>query len=165
MAGAIESMAVGIRRATKDDADIIAGFAIKLVEQHVNYDAVRFSRIGSLDGMADFYRGQTQAGNAAVLVAEVQGEIVGFAYMQYEPIIYAELATKAAWLHDIYVDEPARRSGAGQRLIEGAVDVAKEFGASKLLLSVAAKNASAHDFFEQMGFRMTMHEMMLEISE
>jgi GNAT superfamily N-acetyltransferase len=165
MAGAIESMAVGIRRATKDDADIIAGFAIKLVEQHVNYDAVRFSRIGSLDGMADFYRGQTQAGNAAVLVAEVQGEIVGFAYMQYEPIIYAELATKAAWLHDIFVEPAARGLGAGRKLIESVVAEAKRLGAGKILLSVAADNSVAGDFFLRSGFRTTMHEMMLVVDE
>ena len=35
------------------------------------------------------------------LIIELDGEIIGFAYLHYEPVLYAELAVKAAWLHDI----------------------------------------------------------------
>ena len=134
---------------------------MKLVDQHVSYDPVRFSKIGSPDGMADFYGRQTEAENASVLVAEKDGEIVGFAFMQFEPIIYAELATKVAWLHDIFVDAAGRGSGAGKELIEAVSAEAVRFGANKILLSVAARNVAAQGFFEQAGFRTTMHEMML----
>ena len=150
-----------VRRATKEDAAIIAEFAMKLVEQHVGYDPVRFARIATVDGMAWFYGGQTEVEDAAVLVAEVDGKVVGFAYLTYEERNYADLVMGAARLHDIYVDESARESGAGRELIKGSVEVAHEFGASKLLLSVAAKNTAAKEFFEQAGFVTTMHEMML----
>ena len=42
------------------------------------------------------------------VVAELDGEIVGFAYVQYEAKNYPNLLETAAWLHDIYVDEAAR---------------------------------------------------------
>ena len=154
-----------VRRATKEDAAIIAEFAMKLVDQHVGYDTVRFSRIGNADGMADFYRGQTEVENASVLVAENDGEVVGFAFMEFEPIIYAELATKVVWLHDIFIDDAARATGAGKKLIEAVAVEAKRFGANKILLSVAAKNVGAQGFFEQTGFMTTMHEMMRVVGD
>ena len=153
-----------VRRATKDDAERVAEFAMKLVEQHHEYDPDRFARMASAEGMKWFYGGQTDAMNAAVLVAEIDSKVVGFAYVSYEERNYAELAETPAHLHDIYVEEDARRSGAGKALVEAAVKVAKEFGASKLILSVAVKNTIGHEFFETCGFRPTMTEMTLNLS-
>ena len=138
---------------------------MKLVEQHRSYDPVRFAVMGLLEGMAWFYGGQTEAENAAVLVAELEGRVVGFAYVTYVEKDYLELAVSAAQVQDIYVDRAARHSGAGNALIDAAVKAAKEFGASKLLLSVAAKNSAAQSFFEQAGFETTMHEMMRVVGD
>lgn len=156
-------MAVLVRRATKDDAPTIAEFAMKLVEQHRDYDPIRFARIATLDGMQWFYGSQTEAKDAALLVAEINERIVGFAYIGYEERNYAELSVSTAKLHDIYVDEAARHSGAGKALIDASVEAAREFGASKLMLSVAEKNEAAKAFFERSGFSVTMHEMMLRV--
>ncbi|HEX6126036.1 MAG TPA: GNAT family N-acetyltransferase [Pyrinomonadaceae bacterium] len=154
-----------VRKATKDDSQRIAELAMKLVEQHVGYDPVRFSRIATLEGMKWFYEGQTEVENAAVFVAEAGGQMVGFAYMQFEPILYADLATNVAWLHDIFVDSNVRGTGAGKKMIEAVATEARRFGANKVLLSVAAKNAEAQEFFARSGFRTTMHEMMLVVDE
>ena len=156
-------MSLTIRRARPGDEDRIAEFAMKLVEQHVAYDALRFARIATLDGMKWFYGGQMDAEDAVVLVAEMTGEVVGFAYMTYEAKNYADLAVSVARLHDIYVDTEVRKSGAGQKLIQAAGMAAKQFGATKLMLSVAAKNPTAQRFFEVAGFETTMHEMMLRL--
>jgi GNAT superfamily N-acetyltransferase len=153
-----------VRRATKEDAAIVAEFAMKLVEQHHEYDPARFARMATADGMKWFYGGQTEATDAAVLVAEIDSRVVGFAYVAYEERNYAALAESPAYLHDIYVEEGARRSGAGHALIEAAVKTAKEFGASKLILSVAVKNTIGRDFFEKCGFRPTMTEMTLNLT-
>jgi GNAT superfamily N-acetyltransferase len=158
-------MAVVVRRATKADADKIAEFSVALAEQHVGYDAVRFSRLITRDGAAAFYASRTGAENAAVLLAEIDGRVVGFAYMEYEPVLYAEPATNVVWLHDIYIEPEAQGSGAGRELIEAVRKEAGYSGANKVLLSVSVKNASAQRFFEQNGFRTTMLEMMLEIEK
>ena len=158
-------MAVAVRRATRDDANRIAILAMKLVEQHVRYDPVRFARLATLEGMAGFYGGQTDADEAVVVVAELEGEIIGFAYIGYEERSYEDLAEKSAWIHDIYVDETTRGSGAGKALIDAAREFAKEFGARKLMLSVAAKNLDGQSFFKEVGFETTMHEMMLVVDD
>jgi GNAT superfamily N-acetyltransferase len=158
-------MAVTVRRAQHEDARAIAEMAIKLVRQHQNYDSRRFARLVTEEQAEWFYGSQTKAENAAVLVAEIDTQVVGFAYLQFEARDYANLLESAAWLHDIYIDERARGTGAGQLLIEKSAEAAKELGADKLMLSVAAKNEFARSFFERRGFRETMHEMMLDLTK
>jgi len=153
-------MPVTVRRATKKDAARVAELSVALAEQHVGYDTARFARLITRDGAERFYGGQAEAPDAVVLVAERDGEVVGFAYMQYEPVLYAELALKVACLHDIFVDENERRSDIGKKLLETAADEARGFGATKVLLSVATQNDGAKAFFESVGFYTTMHEMM-----
>ena len=156
-------MAVTVRRANRDDARTIAEFAVKLVEQHRQYDPVRFAQLGDRDGMAWFYGGQTEADDAVVLVAEIDYRVVGFAYMEYQSRNYMELSTASVRLQDIFVEEAARATGAGKKLIEAAIEESKRFEAAKVLLSVAAKNTFAQEFFKHQGFRTTMFEMMLEL--
>ena len=71
----------------------------------------------------------------------------------------------AAWLHDIYVDEAYRGSNAGKLLLKAAIQAAKEFNASKLMLTVAIQNEKAQKIFERTGFKTTMYEMMLDLTE
>jgi GNAT superfamily N-acetyltransferase len=158
-------MAVTVRRAAKEDARKVAELAIKLFAQHRNYDARRFMHVDNVEQAAWYYGSQTEVADAAVLVAEIENEVVGFAYLQFESKDYANLLENAAWLHDIYIEEAARGFNAGKFLIEKSIEVAREIGADKLMLSVAAKNEFARRFFERGGFRETMVEMMLDLTE
>lgn len=156
-------MAVTVRRARPDDAEKIAEFALSLFAQHRDYDRERFADLGDIEGAKWFYGGCIDAGNAAILIVENEGQPVGYAYLQYEERNYAELLESVAWLHDIYLDEAARGIGAGKALMEACVTAAQELGADKMVLHVAAKNAVGQEFFELAGFRTTMFEMMLKI--
>ena len=158
-------MSITIRRAKLEDARTIAEFAIRLFAQHRNYDSCRFADLASIDGAENFYGSQTKAKNATILVAETKNKIVGFAYLQFEAINYTDLLENVARLHDLYVDETSRRKSVGRKLIEKSIEFAGEFGADKLILSVAAKNELAKDFFAWQGFRETMVEMMLNLTE
>ena len=157
-------MAVTVRRAGEDDADTIARFALALFAQHRAYDPGRFAELGNLAGAARYYAGRAAADEAAVLVAEAGDELIGFAYLEYERLDYANLLENAVWLHDLYVDESARRSGAGKLLLQAAADFGKRVGAGKVVLSVAAKNALAKEFFLRAGFRETTIEMTLNLA-
>jgi ribosomal protein S18 acetylase RimI-like enzyme len=158
-------MSVTVRRATEKDARTIAEYAQKLVAQHRNYDPKRFSHLSGLQQAEWFYGNQTKAKDAAVLVAELDEKIVGFAYIQYEAKNYVDLLENAVRLHDIYVEESARKFNAGKLLIEKSIEIGKEFGAEKLVLSVAARNEYAREFFERQGFRTTMVEMTLDLTK
>jgi len=154
-------MAVVIRRATPADVDVIADYAGKLAVQHREYDPKRFTCLANREQMAVFYGSQTSVEDAAVLVAELDGKVAGFAYIQFEPRNYAALLESAAWLHDIYVDETARGHNIGKCLIEASAKAAKELGADKLMLLAATENRFAKRLFERAGFHETMVEMML----
>lgn len=157
-------MSVLVRRANLDDAQKVGELAYKLAVQHRKYDAKRFSIFAEPEQMAQFYGRQTKATDAAVLVAELEKEIVGFAYLEYEDRNYAGLLENAVWLHDIYIEEAARGKNVGKLLIESSAETAQQLGANKLMLSVAAKNEFARNFFENQGFKPTMFEMMLDLT-
>lgn len=155
-------MAVTVRRATQSEAAKVAEFAVALAKLHVEWDAKRFTQVIG-EGAARYYGERAETENAAILVAEDDKKLVGFAYMEYEPVLYAELATMAVCLHDIYVEPEARGSGAGNALIAAVKNEAKRLGANKVLLSVALANEHGQQLFKRNGFRTTMFEMMVEI--
>lgn len=156
-------MPVVIRRATEKDGRRVAELAVKLARQHEDYDARRFARLYEAADAEWYYGSRNETTDETVLVAEIDNEIVGFAYVQYEAKNYPALLENAAWLHDLYIEEAARAAGVGKLLIDGSIEAAREFGADKLLLSTAAKNAAAREFFARRGFRETMIEMMLDL--
>jgi len=158
-------MAVLVRKARSGDERRVAEYAIRLFDQHVEYDPERFSTFANVDGAARFYRSRFDTPDSAVFVAEMGGEIVGFAYIERDPLNYAELLENGAWMHDIYVDESARAGGVGRDLIKAVAEAARRMGAEKLLLTVAAKNAIAQTVFEKAGFRRTMVEMTLNLTD
>jgi len=156
-------MAVTIRRARKEDGRRVAELAVKLARQHEAYDERRFARLYTEADAEWYYGSRNESENEAVLVAEIDNKIVGYAYIQYEAVNYPGLFKNAVFFHDIYVDEAARGTGAGQSLMNATIKTAKEFGADLLVLSVAAKNEHAKAFFERNGLRTTMFEMTLNL--
>lgn len=158
-------MALVVRQARPDDTAKMGELAVLLGEQHVGYDPVRFPRIVTREGAERLYSSRVDAENAALLVAELDGSIVGFAFVEYEPRAFEDILENAVWLHDIYVDETARGNGAGRALMDGVIEATRQFNAEKTVLAVAAKNHAAQRFFEGLGFKTTMHEMMLVVSD
>lgn len=156
-------MAVEIRRARIGDEERIAEFAIRLVEQHVEYDPHRFSLFATVAGAVDFYRERISDPASAVIIAEVDNILAGFAFVSYVERDYAEMLETGAWLHDLYVATDFRTSGIGKAILDEVIEAAREMKAEKLVLTVAAKNAIARDFFERSGFRPTMMEMTLDL--
>lgn len=156
-------MSVAIRRATKDDASRVATLALKLFRQHRDYDPARFADLGNLEGARRFYGDRSTSEDARVFVAESADQVVGFAYAEYETINYSDLLELAFWIHDLYVEESVRGTGAGHGLLNAAVAAARDFGADKVVIHVAAKNEAAQRFFTQAGFRTTMLEMTLAV--
>ena len=152
-----------IRRAVVGEERKIAEMVIRLFDQHVEYDPDRFSNFVTPEGAANFYRSRIEFAEAEVLVAEIENEIVGFAYLEFESINYEELIEKAVWLHDIYLEPSARSSGAGKKLMQASIEAAKQLGGAKLLLGTAAKNIAAQRFFKSFGFSTTMIEMTLNL--
>jgi len=83
-----------------------------------------------------------------VLVAEWDGEVVGFLVLSFVPT----LAGLRAWLDDLAVDPAHRRQGVGQALVEAAIQRASRRGATHLFLDTSRGDQNARDFYRACGF-------------
>lgn len=66
---------------------------------------------------------------------------------------YSSVRASKNWiLNDLYVDSGHRKQSAGKRLIETAINFAKENNAKFVELSTAVDNYTAQSLYEQIGF-------------
>jgi len=62
------------------------------------------------------------------------------------------MAAEDCWLEDLYVSEPARRSGVGAALMDAALKRARERGCRRVELDVSDANEAALALYERYGF-------------
>jgi ribosomal protein S18 acetylase RimI-like enzyme len=136
-----------------------------LMHTHYAFDPQRFLPPGDdpAGGYAWFLETQLNHADAVVLVAERDGTVVGYVYAGLEPLSWKELRGPAGFIHDIVVDETARRSGLARQLLQAAIDWLRGRGAPRVMLWTASQNATAQTLFDSAGFRKTMIEMTLEL--
>ena len=132
---------------------------------HYAFDAQRFLTPADDDaeGYARFLASQLNARDAIVLVAEREGRVVGYVYAAIEPLSWKDLRDEAGYIHDLLVVEEARRLGAGEALLDRAIEWLRGRGMPRVLLGTAAQNETARRLFARRGFRATMIEMTLEL--
>jgi GNAT superfamily N-acetyltransferase len=88
-----------------------------------------------------------------VLVAELDGGVVGLAQLHVSPSI--EYDRPAAKLSALVVAECHRGSGIGRALVEAVEEEARGRGCGLLFLTTAERRADAHRFYERLGFERT----------
>jgi ribosomal protein S18 acetylase RimI-like enzyme len=154
-----------IRRAEARDLEAVGRLGARLLCEHHQFDRTRFMapRGNTEEGYAWFLGTQMQRDDAVVFVADRDGQVVGYVYAGIEPQSWKELREEAGFIHDVYVDEPARRGGIATALLEAAAAWLAERGMPRIVLWTAARNESAQRLFERLGFRHTMTEMTREI--
>ena len=159
------SNAVRIRRATRDDLPALGRLGALLLRVHHEFDPQRFMAPGSdpAGGYAWFLGTQLRDDDAAVLVAEQSGAVVGYVYAGLEPQSWKELRDECGFIHDVVVDERGRHAGVATALIEAALDWLRSRGAPRVVLWTAERNAGAQQLFARLRFRRTMIEMTREL--
>jgi ribosomal protein S18 acetylase RimI-like enzyme len=154
-----------IRRATTADLDAIGHMGAMLMRAHYAFDPDRFMNPGdgAEQGYASFLGRQLDAADAAVLVAEQNGAVVGYVYAAVEPPSWKELRDRAGFIHDILVMEGSRKNGIAEALMNEAMAWLRSRNLPRVLLGTAAPNAGAQRLFHRLGFRQTMIEMTKEL--
>ena len=149
------------------DGDIatIGELGAYLVRAHHAFDEQRFiaATPHTARGYASFLGTQLVEPNILVLVAERDGNVIGYAYAGVEGYDYMSLRGPAAVLHDLVVEPASRGKGVGQMLLHAIVAAMEARGAPRIVLSTAARNESAQRLFARAGFRQTMVEMTREL--
>jgi 8-oxo-dGTP diphosphatase len=83
-----------------------------------------------------------------VLVAEVEGEIVGFLSLSFP----AGLSGPRALIDELAVDPAHRRRGIGASMVEAVMRLARQRGCSHLLVDTSRGGEATQSFYEACGF-------------
>jgi GNAT superfamily N-acetyltransferase len=139
-----------IRDVRPTDAEAIAGLLTQL--GYPSDVAVVESRLDRLNIVGD-----------RVVVADLDGEVVGLAHLQVSPAI--ERDRPSAKLGALVVDEAQRGEGIGRALI-GAVEAeARLRGCELLFLTTSERRDDAHAFYESVGLERTGRRYSRTLSE
>jgi len=132
---------------------------------HHDFDRQRFiaATPQTEQGYASFLGTQLEEPNVVVLVAERDGEVLGYTYAGVEGLDYMSLRGPAGVLYDIVVDPAHREHGVGRMLLDATLKALEDRGAPRVVLSTAERNESAQRLFARAGFRRTMVEMTREL--
>jgi ribosomal protein S18 acetylase RimI-like enzyme len=155
-----------IRHAGRDDLASVAKLAAKLVRLHHAFDPRRFFLEEPVERGYEWWLGRELENNdAIVMIATVADVLRGYVYATIEKRDWNLLLDRYAGLHDVYVDESARSSGVGEKLLRSLIDEVKRRGSPRIVLMSAVQNESAQRLFAKVGFRATMIEMTCEVEE
>ncbi|MFL6289809.1 MAG: GNAT family N-acetyltransferase [Thermoanaerobaculia bacterium] len=160
----MSSPVVLIRPAAPADLEAIGRLGALLVRTHHDFDPDRFiaATPQTEHAYGSFLGSQLDGPSIIILVAERDGEVVGYAYAGVEGNDYMSLRGPAGVLYDIVVDSAHRGQGVGRALLDATLEALEEKGAPRVVLSTAERNESAQRLFARAGFRRTMIEMTRE---
>jgi GNAT superfamily N-acetyltransferase len=88
-----------------------------------------------------------------VVVAELDGAVVGLAHLQVTPALERE--RPAAKLAALVVDADQRGHGVGRALVEAMEEEARRRGCDLFFLTTANRRDDAHAFYERLGLEHT----------
>ena len=159
--------AIIVRPATPADLPRIGRLGTLLVEAHYNIDAKRFiaTRARTPLDYATFLETQLRRPDVAILVADENGDVIGYAYAAVEGYDYMSLRGPAGVVHDVLVEPDSRGRGVGRQLLEAALAFLKARGVPRVVLTTAEGNDAAESLFARAGFRRTMIEMTRELDD
>lgn len=155
-----------VRLATIADLPAMARMAAELVRYHHAIDPKRFFLArGIEEGYRDWFARELGRPEAVLLVAETapRPDPIGYCYGRLEGRDWNMLLDRHAALHDVFVHDDARRSGAGEQLVRAFLDRARALRAPRVVLSTASSNLRAQAIFAKLGFRPTMIEMTRDL--
>jgi GNAT superfamily N-acetyltransferase len=97
-----------------------------------------------------------------LIVAEMDGRLVGTLQLIFIPSISFQGGLRAQ-VESVRVDETLRGRGIGKRMMEWAMERARERGAHVVQLTTHNTRASAHRFYERLGFKGTHLGMKISL--
>jgi ribosomal protein S18 acetylase RimI-like enzyme len=154
---------IKVRLATSADQTQLGRFGGALMRMHHAADPRRFIEVEHPEaGYGRFLVSQIANPDSLVLVADHEGAVVGYVYADVESTSWMDLRGPCGYVHDVYVDEAARRLGAGRALMAAAIDWIRSKGRSQVVLMTKTANEHAQRLFAALGFRPTMIEMTLD---
>jgi GNAT superfamily N-acetyltransferase len=134
-----------IRPARPDDVELI----FSLINELAEYERAPEQVTGTPELLHRALFGSTPSAEA--LVAELNGEAVGFALFHHTFSTWE--CRLGLWLEDLYVPPQHRRSGVGGALLAAVAAIAVERGCARLEWAALDWNTPALDFYAKLDAR------------
>jgi GNAT superfamily N-acetyltransferase len=132
-----------VRRATPDDVSSVH----TLIRELAVFEKLEHEVVATEEATRSALFGPSPCAEA--LLAEVDGEAVGFAL--FYPFYSTFAGRCGLYLEDVYVREAHRRGGCGRGLMEGFLARARELECPKVEWRVLTWNDGAIRFYESLG--------------
>ena len=100
--------------------------------------------------------------NNELVVAEVDGEVIGTLQLPYTPSISFQ-GSKRCTVESVRVDEKFRGQGIGREMMLWAIGRAKDNGCVSMQLTTNNDRIDAHRFYESLGFSRSHVGMKLKL--
>jgi GNAT superfamily N-acetyltransferase len=148
---------IDIRRATSDDAKSLTDLSYTTF-----WDAFAHHPKNAPDDLAHYMRqafsveqiaDELNDPRAVFLVAEIEGELAGYAKLVCDHIEPGISAEKPIELNRLYSQQKFLGQGVGQTLMDACFDLARENGFDTIWLGVWEYNPRAQRFYEKNGFK------------
>ena len=152
-------MGLEIRRGTAADIDRLEPLWQAMWKQHASLPAMPAVRPvedswAHRRGEYEQWLGGEDAGRYGLLLAERDGELLGYAMVSLGAgaATWGGLGEATAELESLSVLAAERGAGVGKALTEAAVDFARAGGAESVLVAAAHSNEDALRFYRREGF-------------
>lgn len=157
--------APAVRVATPDDLPALLPMVEKVCAYHQALDPQKF---GFLPDVTERYRTwlpRRMADTQSVVLVAVNaaGEPVGMLIGEALDEIPIYTLKRYGFIHDLWVDPAARRSGAARALVREAITRFRAMGLTQIRGDTAAENHHARDLLASLGFRPAATEMLLAL--
>ena len=154
---------ITIRRAIPEDYEVIGQLLVGLLVQHQSGRPDLFEPQN--DGSGKYSREEFEAELAddrtVIFTACADESVIGYIVcklltVRKNPVLKN---VKTLYIDDLCVDESARGTGAGRKLMEAAEVYARETGCHNITLNVWEFNGNAKAFYEHLGYGTQRREM------
>jgi ribosomal protein S18 acetylase RimI-like enzyme len=145
-----------VREATDKDIDRIVELWAEHVDFHAELDPRFERRVGSKDGFADHLRGRLGQGDFLLLVAEADGEVIGFLNGELSKYPRCFASRSHGLVDNLAVAPQWQRNGHGAALLEKCMGWFSDRGVPVVELKVLMANPLAMSFWEKAGFQPYM---------
>lgn len=156
-----------VRPATVLDVPAVLPMVRAICDLHQAKDPQRFAvRADVLDRYAQWLPQRATDPRSVFLVAQrADGTLAGYVVCTIEPEVPIFWVPECGWIHDVWVEPDARRSGVARALVEAAVEQFRRLGVRQVRLHTGAFNEQARELFSACGFRPCVVEMLLPLEQ
>ena len=133
-----------IREAREADLLIIRKLTLELIEAMGNTEGIDIKLI------AENCQNFLSEANSHILVAEIEGVVVGFLnFMTRKTILHRGLS---GLIDELIVAKSYRGKGVGKQLLSSAIEKSRQLGCCEVEVSTEKTNIKAREFYRQCGF-------------